>query len=443
ESGPKIQFPTVVFRFVYPLWRSKETIKKLLTEIIPNEAEKDYQIKKERRRIEKMKIKQINGLNQLNDGMNIKQGLVDDYEDEDEDVMQNGSALGQAIFVAQEIMQFFPTSINIFTSTRPIDEKERLKDRANEGKGEKQGSNVIEKECQLLDCANQIYKEIASKMYEKSHCTNIFAFPPYSAASQFSYQQGYLDLSSLGIMPKFTGGIMQYYPHFGAHDPIQDTLRLRRDIFYTLVEREQGHDAVMCVRGSIGIKCRNFYGNGVVQGDNVTFFSSLSDGSSIGIELVLNDSFIGYGRGNEQKQDKNKKNEQKSSIQSKYEKLNIAPIDAGRQGSQSQTEVYVQIAVIFTNRQGIRKTRIHNIFLPIYPNPLDIFNSFDVVAGITYLAKKSGQELPSQDSIQKFLLHLRQPHIHSSLFLIINTTKAYLTDIPKNISCYQVQCIGL
>ncbi|KAA6387292.1 MAG: putative protein transport protein SEC24, partial [Streblomastix strix] len=197
ESGPKIQFPTVVFRFVYPLWRSKETIRKLLTEIIPNEAEKDYQIKKERRRIEKMKSKQINGLNQLNDGMNIKQGLDDDYDDEDEDVLQNGSALGQAIFVAQEIMQFFPTSINIFTSTRPIDEKERLKDRANEGKADKQGSNVIEKECQLLDCANQIYKEIASKMYEKSHCTNIFAFPPYSAASQFSYQQGYLDLSSL------------------------------------------------------------------------------------------------------------------------------------------------------------------------------------------------------------------------------------------------------
>ncbi|KAA6328608.1 MAG: hypothetical protein EZS28_053697 [Streblomastix strix] len=96
------------------------------------------------------------------------------------------------------------SSINIFLASRPTVGLGILPDRVE---GKVLGTD---KEYELLDSPDEYYKKLAVDLIEYRSSVNIFAFP-YS----------YLDIATIGILSKFSGGCVKSYPHFLEIDPLQ------------------------------------------------------------------------------------------------------------------------------------------------------------------------------------------------------------------------------
>ena len=68
---------------------------------------------------------------------------------------------------------------------------------------------------------------------------------------------GYLDLASLGTLPKYTCGHLYFHPNFSVP---RDAHRLANELGHNLT-RLTGWEAVMRIRCSRGLRISNFHGN--------------------------------------------------------------------------------------------------------------------------------------------------------------------------------------
>ncbi|XP_065854000.1 protein transport protein SEC24 B-like [Euphorbia lathyris] len=154
------------------------------------------------------------------------------------------SAFGAAIKAAFLAMKSTGGKLLVFQSVLPSIGIGALSAREAEGR-----SNISagEKEAhKLLQPADKTLKELAIEFAEYQVCVDVFITT-----------QGYVDIASIAVIPKTTGGQVYYYFPFSS---VSDPAKLYNDLRWN-VTRPQGFEAVMRVRCSQGIQVQQYHGN--------------------------------------------------------------------------------------------------------------------------------------------------------------------------------------
>jgi protein transport protein SEC24 len=151
------------------------------------------------------------------------------------------SAFGAGIKGAYLAMKLTGGKLLVFQSVLPSVGMCALTPRQNEGRvgGEKEY-------VKLLVPSDKTLKTMAIEFAEFQVCVELFIM-----------SQSYVDIISLSVVPRTTGGQVYYYHPFSA---VADSAKLYNDLRWNLT-RPQGLEAVMRVRCSQGLQVQEYYGN--------------------------------------------------------------------------------------------------------------------------------------------------------------------------------------
>ncbi|XP_050235388.1 protein transport protein SEC24 C-like [Mercurialis annua] len=154
------------------------------------------------------------------------------------------SAFGAAIMAAFLTMKSSGGKLLVFQSVLPSLGIGSLSSRDAEGRtnissGEKE-ANI------LLQPADKSLKTMAIEFAEAQVCVDVFLTT-----------QTYVDITSIAVIPRTTGGQVYYYYPFSA---LSDPAKLYNDLRWNIT-RPQGFEAVMRVRCSQGIQVQEYSGN--------------------------------------------------------------------------------------------------------------------------------------------------------------------------------------
>lgn len=158
----------------------------------------------------------------------------------------------------------------------------------------------------------------------------------------YVFNEEYVDLATLGQVPKLTGGQCYKYTYFRSK---KDSLRLLTDLKDN-VSRYIVFDSVMRVRTSTEIQPVEYFGH-LSKADVKARFASLDSSKSLAVEL----------------------------------RHGIKRIE--RDG------VYVQVALLYTSCGGQRRIRVLNLALSVARQLSDIFRHTDLETLVSYLGKES------------------------------------------------------
>ncbi|XP_028081597.1 protein transport protein Sec24-like At4g32640 isoform X1 [Camellia sinensis] len=154
------------------------------------------------------------------------------------------SAFGAAVKAAFLAMKSTGGKLLVFQSVLPSVGIGALSAREAEGR-----TNISagEKEAhKLLQPADKILKTLAVELAEYQVCVDVFITT-----------QSYVDIASISVIPRTTGGQVYYYYPFSA---LSDPAKLYNDLRWNIT-RPQGFEAVMRVRCSQGIQVQEYSGN--------------------------------------------------------------------------------------------------------------------------------------------------------------------------------------
>ncbi|GMI82930.1 hypothetical protein like AT4G32640 [Hibiscus trionum] len=154
------------------------------------------------------------------------------------------SCFGAAIKAAFLAMKSTGGKLLVFQSVLPSVGIGALSSREAEGR-----TNISagEKEAhKLLQPADKILKTMAIEFAEYQVCVDVFLTT-----------QSYVDIASISVIPRTTGGQVYYYYPFSA---VSDPAKLYNDLRWNIT-RPQGFEAVMRVRCSQGIQVNDYSGN--------------------------------------------------------------------------------------------------------------------------------------------------------------------------------------
>ncbi|XP_057475102.1 protein transport protein SEC24 C-like isoform X2 [Actinidia eriantha] len=154
------------------------------------------------------------------------------------------SAFGAAVKAAFLAMKSTGGKLIVFQSVLPSVGIAALSAREAEGR-----TNISagEKEAhKLLQPADKTFKTMAVELAEYQVCVDVFITT-----------QTYVDVASISVIPRTTGGQVYYYYPFSA---VSDSAKLYNDLRWN-VTRPQGFEAVMRVRCSQGIQVQEYFGN--------------------------------------------------------------------------------------------------------------------------------------------------------------------------------------
>ncbi|KAI8017070.1 Protein transport protein Sec24-like [Camellia lanceoleosa] len=154
------------------------------------------------------------------------------------------SAFGAAVKAAFLAMKSTGGKLLVFQSVLPSVGIGALSAREAEGR-----TNISagEKEAhKLFQPADKILKTLAVELAEYQVCVDVFITT-----------QSYVDIASISVIPRTTGGQVYYYYPFSA---LSDPAKLYNDLRWNIT-RPQGFEAVMRVRCSQGIQVQEYSGN--------------------------------------------------------------------------------------------------------------------------------------------------------------------------------------
>ncbi|GMI77120.1 hypothetical protein like AT4G32640 [Hibiscus trionum] len=154
------------------------------------------------------------------------------------------SCFGAAIKAAYLAMKSTGGKLLVFQSVMPSVGIGALSSREAEGRT---NMSAGEKEAhKLLLPADKILKTMAIEFAEYQVCVDVFVTT-----------QTYVDIASISVIPRTTGGQVYYYYPFSA---VSDPAKLYNDLRWNIT-RPQGFEAVMRVRCSQGIQVQDYSGN--------------------------------------------------------------------------------------------------------------------------------------------------------------------------------------
>ncbi|KAJ6305730.1 hypothetical protein OIU78_021133 [Salix suchowensis] len=246
------------------------------------------------------------------------------------------SSFSAAIKAAFLAMKNIGGKLLVFQSVLPSVGVGALSAREAEGR-----SNIStgEKEAhKLLQPADKTLKEMAIEFAEYQVCVDVFITT-----------QTYVDIASISVIPKTTGGQVYYYYPFSA---VSDPAKLYNDLRWN-VTRPQGFESVMRVRCSQGIQIQEYHGN---------FCKRIP--TDIDLAVIDCDKTI--------------------MVTLKHE-------DKLQDGS----ECAFQCALLYTTVYGQRRIRVANLSLPCTNNLSNLFRLADLDSQFVCFLKQAANEIPS------------------------------------------------
>ncbi|KAI9272138.1 hypothetical protein EDC94DRAFT_595571 [Helicostylum pulchrum] len=188
-----------------------------------------------------------------------------------------------------------------------------------------------DKEKTLLAPQSEKYKELGQECVKAGVCVNTWAFP-----SQ------YMDIATVNVVSHLTGGDLRYFPGFKLGEKYRVLYQLNHDL-----HRETGFDGIFRIRCSDGLQVLDHYGN--------CHMSTYTDIDTAGID---EDKAIAAVLKHDGKLDPNR-------------------------------SVSFQCALLYTNRFGQRRVRVHNLQLTVTAQIADVFRCGDVDATISVMLRKT------------------------------------------------------
>lgn len=201
------------------------------------------------------------------------------------------SCLGPALKAAFTVMKQVGGKMLVFQSIQPNMGDGALKPRENPAI---MGSGA---EVKLLRSDSEWYKDTAVEFSRQQISVDMFLFP-YS----------YIDLASLGDLPKYSAGSLHSYVMFNR---AKDGPRFESQLHKTLTTNT-GFEAVMRTRVTKGMRIANYYGNFFIRGsdlmalpnvnsDSVYGFDIAHDGENLTVPFVTIQSALLYTNGDGQR----------------------------------------------------------------------------------------------------------------------------------------------
>ncbi|XP_031111153.1 protein transport protein Sec24-like At4g32640 [Ipomoea triloba] len=245
------------------------------------------------------------------------------------------SSFGAAIKAAFLAMKSTGGKLLVFQSVLPSIGLGALSAREAEGR-----TNISagEKEThKLLQPADKILKTMAIEFAEYQVCVDVFLTT-----------QTYVDIASISVIPRTTGGQVYYYYPFSA---LSDPAKLYNDLRWNIT-RPQGFEAVMRVRCSQGIQVQEYNGNFCKRIPTDVDLPAVDCDKTIMVTL---------------KHD---------------EKL------------QDASECAFQCALLYTTIDGQRRIRVSTLSLPCTTMLSNLFRSADLDTQFACILKQAANEVP-------------------------------------------------
>ncbi|RMZ56193.1 hypothetical protein APUTEX25_002383 [Auxenochlorella protothecoides] len=234
------------------------------------------------------------------------------------------SATGPALQAAFLVMSHVGGKLMLFQAAAPSVGIGRVKARDNPS------LYGGDREYSLRVPDDPFYKRFAAECSRCHVCVDVFA----AGAT-------YMDLPSLGAMPKYLGGQLYYYPGFSA---ARDGAKLRAELARNL-SRETGWEAVMRIRCSKGLRVSSFFGHFFIRTTDLLSLPVVDADKAFSVEIAHEESVL-----------------------------------------TGQT-AYVQSALLYTASNGERRIRVHTAALPIVGDLADLYRALDAGAAAALLAK--------------------------------------------------------
>ncbi|KAE8666639.1 Protein transport protein Sec24-like CEF [Hibiscus syriacus] len=195
----------------------------------------------------------------------------------------------------------------------------------------------------LLQPADKILKTMAIEFAEYQVCVDVFLTT-----------QSYVDIASISVIPRTTGGQVYYYYPFSA---VSDPAKLYNDLRWNIT-RPQGFEAVMRVRCSQGIQVHDYSGNFCRRIPTDIDLPGIDCDKCILVTLKHDDKL------------------------------------------QDGSECAFQCALLYTTVYGQRRIRVTNLSLPCTNMLSNLFRSADLDAQFANFLKQAAIEIPTAPLMQ-------------------------------------------
>lgn len=246
------------------------------------------------------------------------------------------SAFGAATKAAFLAMKSTGGKLLVFQSVLPSVGMGALSAREAEGR-----TNISagEKEAhKLLQPVDQTLKTMAIEFAEYQVCVDLFITT-----------QNYVDIASISVIPRTTGGQVYYYYPFSA---LSDPAKLYNDLRWNIT-KPQGFEAVMRVRCSQGIQVQEYFGNFCKRIPTDVDLPGIDCDKTIMVTLKHDDKLL------------------------------------------DGSECAFQCALLYTTVYGQRRIRVTTLSLPCTSMLSNLFRSADLDSQFSCLLKQAAIEIPS------------------------------------------------
>ncbi|KAI3856414.1 hypothetical protein MKW92_012316 [Papaver armeniacum] len=214
---------------------------------------------------------------------------------------------------------------------------------AREADGRSNSSSGEKETHKLLQPADKTLKTMAIEFAEYQVCVDIFVTT-----------QTYVDIASISVVPRTTGGQVYYYHPFSA---VSDSAKLYNDLRWN-VTRPQGFEAVMRVRCSQGLQVQEYTGSFCKRIPTDVDLPAIDCDKTIMVTFKHDDKFL--------------------------------------EGS----ECGFQCALLYTTIYGQRRIRVTTLSLPCTAVLSNLFRSADLDTQFACFLKQAANEIPINPLIQ-------------------------------------------
>ncbi|XP_073013012.1 protein transport protein SEC24 C-like [Typha latifolia] len=251
------------------------------------------------------------------------------------------SAFGAAIKAVFLAMKSTGGKLLVFQSVLPSVGIGSLSSREAEGRA---NISTGDKEAhKLLQPADKTLKTMAIEFAEYQVCVDIFLTT-----------QVYVDIASISVVPRTTGGQIYYYFPFSA---LSDPAKLYNDLRWN-ISRPQGFEAVMRVRCSQGLQVQEYSGNFCKRVPTDIDLPGIDSDKTIMVTFKHDDKF------------------------------------------QEGSECAFQCALLYTTVYGQRRIRVINLSLPCTNTLSSLFRLADLDTQFACLLKQAANGIPSSPLVQ-------------------------------------------
>ncbi|RCI06243.1 COPII subunit, partial [Rhizopus stolonifer] len=260
----------------------------------------------------------------------------------------NKNCLGPALLAARELLSSTGGKIVCFQAVSPnYGVGALLPSKIHKQNSKTTGNNV------LLEPASEFYKTFSEECVKSHVCADMFVFGSQD-----------IDVATLNVLPRYTGGQMHYYPGFNAKNQ-GDKEKLKLEI-EKLIKEEVGLEAIVRTRCSSGIVCKAYHGNFSFQEPDILVLPNIPRDLSYCIDLAI-----------------------EKEIQTEF--------------------VSIQTCMLFTTSAGERIIRVMTTCLPVTKKVTEVFYGIDqmsLVRAINYQAIDTATKYKIKDAKEQLIRHI-------------------------------------